>query len=317
MNRPTVAVSADKRANNDDDQASDGGVGRNTPVRRIQHLSELDGQFELVICDLWGVMHNGVTAHAGAIDALLKLREIGVATVFLSNAPRPRYHVRSLLLKMGVPRQLTDLLVTSGGLARDAVRDEYSGARLYHLGPDSDHNTVEGLSVDLVDHPDYAEVILATDLDFRDIEMHRSLLAGARDRGVPLLCANPDRVVHVGEDLYACAGAVADLYEDMGGVVQWFGKPMPEALLSCVDEAGLSAVAGDRVLMIGDSLQTDIAGADAAGFHSLFIAGGIHRGEWQATLAACKDSALAPSDFHEIYGNGKPVPDWLMHKLVW
>jgi len=287
------------------------------PIQHIQHLSDISPTLGLVICDLWGVMHNGITADPAAIDTITKLRAQGVASVFLSNAPRPRYHVRGLLVKMGMPKQLTDLIVTSGGLARDAVRAEFRGSKLYHLGPKEDHNTVEGLPVDLMDDPSDADVILATDLDFHDIKKHESLLSGARDRGVPLLCANPDRVVHVGDKLHACAGAVADLYSEMGGPVRWFGKPTPEALLSCVGEAGLSNIDNNRVLMIGDSLQTDIAGAHAAGFSSLLIAGGIHRGEWQATLAALNTGKLSIPNFHKIYGDGKPSPDWVMHSLAW
>ena len=311
------APNADKRARGDGAPSLSHDYNPSASVDHIQRLSEIDHPFDLVICDLWGVMHNGVTANIEAVEALMQLRENGVATVFLSNAPRPRYHVRNQLQSMGMPPQLTDLLVTSGGLARDAVRTEFQGAKLYHLGPGDDHNTVEGLPVDLVDHPDQAEVILATDLDFTDIEKHRALLSGACDHSVPLLCANPDRVVHVGEKLYACAGAVADLYTDMGGTVHWFGKPMPEALISCVSEAGLQEVDGDRVLMIGDSLQTDIAGAAAAGFHSLFIAGGIHRDEWATTLDILNGNQLSAQAFAQIYGNGKPMPNWIMHKLIW
>ena len=313
MDNQVVASNADKGA----DASADSGGDYRTPIRHIRRLSELVDKLDLVICDLWGVMHNGVTANADAIDGLLKLRENGVETVFLSNAPRPRYHVRNQLLAMGMPAQLTDRIVTSGGLARDAVRADFHGAKLYHLGPSNDHNTVEGLPVDLVDHPGKADVILATDLDFRDIDKHRKHLSGARDRSVPLLCANPDRVVHVGENLYVCAGAVADLYADMGGTVEWFGKPMPEALQSCIGEVGLPGIANDRVLMIGDSLQTDIAGADAAGFLSLLIAGGIHRGEWPSTVAALSNDEISRSAFRQIYGDGKPTPDWLMHSLVW
>ena len=286
-------------------------------IQHIQHLSDISAALDLVICDLWGVMHNGISADPVAIEAIEQLRAQGVASVFLSNAPRPRYYVREQLLTMGMPLHLTDLIVTSGGLARDAVRAEFYGSKLYHLGPVSDHNTVEGLPVDLVDHPDDADVILATDLDFREIEKHESLLSSARDCGVPLLCANPDRVVHVGEKLYACAGAVADLYVEMGGPVRWFGKPTPEALRSCLGEAELHTVDNNKVLMIGDSLQTDIAGAYAAGFRSLFIAGGIHRNEWRATMAALVEGKLPNPAFHKIYGEGKPAPDWVMHNLVW
>lgn len=288
-------------------------------VQHIDGLSEIAATLELVICDLWGVMHNGLQANALAVKAIQSLRQSGVASVFLSNAPRPRYHVRDQLVAMGVPADLTDYVVTSGGLARDAVREEFDGAKLYHLGPEGDRNTVDGLPIDEVTHPDFADVILATDLDFRDVEKHRHWLARACERSVPLLCANPDRVVHVGDKLYTCAGAVADLYEDMGGPVRWFGKPTPESLRTCVQERGLPPdTPGDKILMIGDSLQTDIAGALAAEFSSLFIAGGIHREEWPAIEQALdEDGALNPSAFEKLLGAAKPRPSFMMKNLIW
>lgn len=287
-------------------------------VRRIEGLHELAETIELVICDLWGVIHNGVSGIPTAIRSIEAARDAGIATVFLSNAPRPRYHVRDQLIGMGVPHSLTDFIVTSGGLARDAVRERYAGAALYHLGPESDRNTIEGLPVDEVSHPDMADVILATDLDYRNIDRHRDRLANACARGVPLLCANPDRVVHVGDRLYACAGAVADLYESMGGPVEWFGKPTPEALWSCVAERGLSpALTGNKVVMIGDSLQTDIAGAQAAGFSSLFVAGGIHREEWPDAKNRIQNKRLSKDAFHDVFGTGKPLPSSIIETLIW
>ena len=289
-----------------------------TAVHAIDGLREIADELSLVICDLWGVMHNGLQANPAAIEAITRVRDAGVASVFLSNAPRPRYHVREQLIRMGMPEALTDYIVTSGGLARDAVRDHYVSAKLYHLGPQGDRNTVEGLPVEEVSHPDDADVILATDLDFRDVEKHRDWLQNACERKVPLLCANPDRVVHVGEKLYTCAGAVADLYEAMGGPVEWFGKPTAESLHTCVTERDLTAdTSGDRIIMIGDSLQTDIAGAQAAGFKSLFIAGGIHRAEWPLVEEALDHGKLPLPAFHEIFGQAKPVPTYMMKFLEW
>ncbi len=289
------------------------------PVQHIKGLSEIAASLDLVICDLWGVMHNGLQANPMAVEAIQRLRESGVASVFLSNAPRPRYHVRDQLTAMGIPATLTDYVVTSGGLARDAVREDFDGAKLYHMGPEGDRNTVDGLPVEEVTHPDFADVIFATDLGFRDVENHRGWLAKAREKQVPLLCANPDRVVHVGDKLYTCAGAVADLYESMGGPVRWFGKPTPESLQTCVTERGLSPeTPGDKILMIGDSLQTDIAGAMAANCNSLFIAGGIHREEWPAIEQALDNNgALNPAAFDQLLGAGKPRPSFMMKNLVW
>jgi len=281
-------------------------------------LRELADEIDLIICDLWGVMHNGESPYVAAIDAMQSARRAGIKSVFLSNAPRPRSFVRAHLVAMGVPAPLTDFIVTSGGLARDEVRAKFAGRRLYHIGPASDHNTIEGLPVELVEHPDEAELILATDLDFARVEDHRPWLAGAVSRGVPFLCANPDRVVHVGDTLHLCAGAVADLYERMGGDVHWFGKPTATALTSCFGECDMDASVGnERVLMIGDSLQTDMAGAAAAGYRGLFISGGIHRDEIPELEAAAINGAVSVDQFRRIFGAGKAIPNAAMKQLVW
>ncbi len=287
-------------------------------VSLVGGLQEIVDNYDLIVCDLWGVIHNGITPYVSAVTAIRAARNKGLQTVFLSNAPRPRTHVRQHLLEMGVPEDLTDNVVTSGGLARDAVRAEFEGKRLYHLGPVGDRNTVEGLPVTEVDSPDEADVILATDMDYGRVEDHRSWLITAAAKKVPFLCANPDRVVHVGERLLQCAGAVADLYESMGGPVRWFGKPTPAALISCLVEGNMPAgTARERVLMIGDSLQTDMAGAQAAGFHGLFIAGGIHREEFPALVEAAEKGAIPVSVFQGLFGTRKAVPHAVMQQLVW
>jgi len=281
-------------------------------------LRELSSKLDLIICDLWGVMHNGQSPYVAAIDAILAARRAGIKTVFLSNAPRPRSFVRTHLIDMGLPEDLTDIVVTSGGLARDEVRAKFAGKRLYHIGPATDQNTIEGLPVILVDQPDDAEVILATDLDFPRVEDHRPWLAGPVSRGVPLLCANPDRVVHVGEKLHLCAGSVADLYARMGGEVHWFGKPTAQALVACLVESGMAEdMDPSRILMIGDSLQTDMAGAAAAGYRGLFIAGGIHREDVSELEAAAVGGALGVDRFKRIFGAGKAVPHAAMRQLSW
>lgn len=287
-------------------------------VSLVGGLQKIADNYDLIVCDLWGVIHNGITPYVSAVSAIRAARNKGIQTVFLSNAPRPRTHVRQHLLDMGVPEDLADNVVTSGGLARDAVRAEFEGKRLYHLGPIGDKNTVEGLPVTEVDSPDEADVILATDMDYGRVEDHRSWLITAAAKKVPFLCANPDRVVHVGERLLQCAGAVADLYESMGGPVRWFGKPTPAALVSCLVEGSMPAgTARDRVLMIGDSLQTDMAGAQAAGFHGLFIAGGIHREEFPALVEAALDGEVPVSVFQKLFGARKAVPHAVMQQLAW
>ena len=287
-------------------------------VSLISGIQELTDQLDLIICDLWGVMHDGIRLHASAVEAISAARKHGIKTVFLSNAPRPRSHVREHLISMGLPEDLTDLVVTSGGLARDEVREKFRGKKLYHLGPEGDRNTVEGLPVEEVLHPDDADVILATDLDYPDVEKHRAWLQRAAENRTPFLCANPDRIVHVGDKLYQCAGAVADVYDAMGGEVRWFGKPTAYALQSCLKECGLpDNTAKNRIMMIGDSLQTDMAGAAAAGYRGLFIAGGIHREEFPELERQAENGKVSVQQFRKIFGAGKAVPHAVMQQLNW
>ncbi|MFC3052440.1 TIGR01459 family HAD-type hydrolase [Kordiimonas pumila] len=287
-------------------------------VALIKGLQEMTEDLDLIICDLWGVMHNGISPFAAAVHAIESARNAGIQTVFLSNAPRPRTYVRSHLLEMGVPHSLTDYVVTSGGLARDEVRRSFVGKHLYHLGPETDRNTIADLPVTEVKTPAEADVIFATDLDFGRVEDHRGWLANAAQRKVPFLCANPDRVVHVGERLFQCAGAVADLYTTMGGEVRWFGKPTAYALKSCIKEVGLpESTPGNRILMIGDSLQTDMAGAYAAGYDGLFIAGGIHRAEYPKLLEKSVNGQVAVEEFQALFGAKKAVPHAVMNQLCW
>lgn len=285
-------------------------------------LSDLLDGIDLVISDLWGVLHDGLRLNPGACAALESARGAGVATVFLTNAPRPRWQVRDHLLAMGLNPTLADLVLSSGALARDEVRAHYDGARLYHMGPDSDQDTIDGLPVEQVATPEEADVILATDLDAMSLEDHRSHLAGPCARGVPLLCTNPDRVVHEGDRLILCAGAVGDLYADMGGPVLWYGKPRPEALHACVAAAGLTGMDPARALMVGDSLRTDVAGARAAGMRSLMVCGGLHRDD--VAPLGLFNAAGRPGKPHmtgEVFARTFPDaparPDGLIHQLRW
>jgi HAD superfamily hydrolase (TIGR01459 family) len=281
----------------------------------IESLDAIAGNYDLIICDLWGVMHDGIKLHADAARAIRRAREAGAATIFLSNAPRPRFYVREHLIDMGLDPELSDFIVTSGGLARDDVRDNFSGAKLYHMGPGSDRNTIDGLPVNEVKTLSEAGVIVATGLDYPSPDLHRAYLEEAATRRIPLLCANPDRVVHVGNQLFYCAGSVADLYAEMGGVVHWFGKPMVSAFEACIKEVGLAK--GAKALMIGDSLKTDIAGANAANMDSLLIASGLHREELLPNIGR---QSLSHAAFNEMFsgnnnGNQMPVPTAILSDL--
>ncbi|TDR93048.1 TIGR01459 family HAD-type hydrolase [Enterovirga rhinocerotis] len=264
----------------------------------ISGLASIVDRYDVLLCDIWGVLHDGVAAHAGAGKALSSARESGRHVILVSNAPRPGSSVIAMLDGMGVPTSAHDGIVTSGDLTR-AFLDERPGTKVVHIGPAHDRVLFDGLDIVMCD-VEHADIVICTDLVDELTETpedYREVLASIASRRLPLVCANPDIVVEHGDRLVWCAGSVARLYEEMGGEVIYFGKP--HALIYAEAIRRAEAISGraatkKRVLCIGDALHTDITGACAAGFDSLFIAGGIHAKELGAVNGAQPQlSALA------------------------
>ncbi|MGL4728347.1 MAG: TIGR01459 family HAD-type hydrolase [Bosea sp. (in: a-proteobacteria)] len=264
-------------------------------------------RYPVIISDVWGVVHDGITAHADACDALIKARAGGACVVLLSNFPGSGEMAARVLDAKGVPPGAWDGLVTSGDITRRRL--VASGVRrIFHIGSHGDDEVYDGLRLTLVGEEE-AQMVVATEL--RDYyteqpEEYRPLLKRLAARGLPFLCGNPDYVVHVGEDLLPCAGALALIYEELGGEVFWAGKPHRPAFEAALAEAarlrGKPASADERVLMIGDTVRTDLAGAAACGFDALFVIGGVHRDETMpggvinedAVRALCEAAGLKP-----------------------
>ncbi|WP_420103424.1 TIGR01459 family HAD-type hydrolase [Bosea sp. (in: a-proteobacteria)] len=250
----------------------------------LERAGDLLARYEVLVSDVWGVVHDGLWALEPACTALTAFRERGGAVVLLSNAPGPSQQVAGVLDAKRVPRGCWDRLVTSGDVTRALIAQSHH-KRVYHIGWHSDLSVFEGLGVELVGAEE-ADIVVATELnDYRTEtpEQYRPLLAGFAARGLPFICGNPDLVVHVGEDLLPCAGALATIYEELGGSVAWAGKPYRPAydlaLAAAAETRGGRPVDPAKVLVIGDAVRTDLAGARLMGFDSLFIAGGIHRDE--------------------------------------
>jgi HAD superfamily hydrolase (TIGR01459 family) len=250
----------------------------------LKRAGDLLTRYDVLISDVWGVVHDGLWALEPACDALMAFRERGGTVALLSNAPGPSQQVAGLLDAKRVPREAWDRLVTSGDVTRALIAQSHH-KRAYHIGWQSDRAVFEGLDVELVDE-ERADIVVATELnDYRTEtpEQYRPLLERFARRGLPFVCGNPDLVVHVGEDLLPCAGALATIYEQLGGSVAWAGKPYRPAydlaLAAAADARGGRSVEPGKVLVIGDAVRTDLAGARLMGFDSLFIAGGIHRDE--------------------------------------
>ena len=250
----------------------------------LKQAGALLARYDVLISDVWGVVHDGLWALEPACTALTAFRERGGAVVLLSNAPGPSQQVAKLLDAKRVPRTAWDRLVTSGDVTRALIAESHH-KRVYHIGWQSDRAVFEGLDVELVDG-EQADIVVATELnDYRTEtpEQYRPLLSRFAARGLPFVCGNPDLVVHVGEDLLPCAGSLATIYEELGGSVAWAGKPYRPAydlaLAAAAEARGGRPVEASKVLVIGDAVRTDLAGARLMGFDSLFIAGGIHRDE--------------------------------------
>lgn len=279
----------------------------------LEGLSEVAGEYDALICDVWGVLHDGRSAHIDAIDALRRFRNARGPVVLLSNAPRPVAVLEKQFAHFGVPADCYDAIVTSGVATRAALAERAKGSELpiWHIGPERDRGVFEGLPITCVGLEE-AEVVLCTGLfddDTESPEDYREQLEAAKARGLVLLCANPDIVVQRGGKLIWCAGAVAREYEQLGGRAIYYGKP--HSPIYRMTLAAAQRAVGQRVsrpLAAGDGLETDIAGANRAGIDALFIADGIH-GEHTPEFAADKLQL-----FFAAYGVSARA---VMRKLVW
>jgi HAD superfamily hydrolase (TIGR01459 family) len=281
--------------------------------RILTGLSEIANGYDALVCDVWGVLHDGKSAHAGAVAALKRFRANHGPVVLLTNAPRPVSALEEQFVRFGVPADCYDAIVTSGVAAREALAERSGGRMLpiLHIGPERDRGVFEGLPIACVGL-EQASVVLCTGLFDDDNETpgdYADMLAGMKARGLALLCANPDIVVQRGGRLVFCAGSIARAYERTGGDVIYFGKPHAPIYRPVLDAA--RAVARHpikRPLAIGDGVETDIAGANRAGIDALFIADGIH-GE--------QIPAFTPQAMKQFFDENHVTASAVMRTLVW
>jgi len=247
------------------------------PPVLISGLGAIAGDYDALICDVWGVLHDGVRAYPIAVEALMRFRQTRGPVVLLSNAPRPSAGVATMLRHMGVPDDAYDAIVTSGGASReDLIARAHGGnLKLMHIGPERDEPLFEGLDITLVG-PEGADVVLCTGLFDDDTETpddYAGTLAKLKARDLTMICANPDIMVPRGGVLIHCAGGIARAYEKIGGKVVYYGKPHPAIYATAFAATG----GATRVLVAGDALETDMAGANAVGLDALFVAHGLHK----------------------------------------
>ncbi len=281
-------------------------------AHRILTLGEITDGFDVILSDVWGVLHNGVSAFPDAAVALREARKAGKTVVLITNSPRPAPGVIAQLRVLGVPDEAYDRIITSGDVTRGLIAE--GPKKVFLLGPERDMPLLEGLDVECVGEAETESVVCTGffDDETETPEDYTEMLKGFIARKVPMICANPDLVVERGERIIPCAGAMAAYYEQLGGEVRIAGKPHAPIYGACLAAARevRGAFAKDRVLAIGDGMPTDVKGAIASGLNLLYISGGIHAAEY--TLNGQTDEALLNA---YLKGQGA-APGWWMPRLA-
>jgi HAD superfamily hydrolase (TIGR01459 family) len=289
-------------------------VSMNAPIL-TESFAALAPRYDAILSDVWGVIHNGVSAFPEASDALTRFRQKGGAVSLISNAPRPGDQVIRMLDRMGVPKSAYDGIVTSGDVSRDYV-GKHPGEPVLLIGPERDHSIFTGLDAPFVEL-DQARYVVCTGLYDDEVETpddYADLLGKIRQRNLFMLCANPDIVVERGDKLVYCAGALADRYKELGGEVYYAGKPHKPLYDLALAEIGRARGAMpplERVLAIGDSVRTDLAGAINLGVDCLFLTAGIHAEELGHRDDPNLDTLAA------IFRKAGHMPKAVARKLAW
>jgi HAD superfamily hydrolase (TIGR01459 family) len=283
-----------------------------TALQFANRLRDLVSGVDVVLSDIWGVVHNGLVAFPEACEALCCFRNQGGTVILITNAPRPADSVQRQLRRLGVADETYDAIVSSGDLTRHFVAD-HAGQKVFWLGPERDNSIYRGLDPVLapLEQADYIVCTGPFDDETESAEDYRTMMMRAHARKLPLICANPDIVVERGDRLVYCAGAIAELYRELGGDVIFYGKPHRP-----IYERAMALAAGrlghatplDRVLAIGDSVRTDLAGARGFGIDCLFVTRGIHAEDFEGL------DQLDPAAVKELFGH---PPKALTRGLRW
>jgi HAD superfamily hydrolase (TIGR01459 family) len=281
----------------------------------VGHFSEIAADYDVLLCDVWGVIHNGIAAFPAACDALVRARARGGMVVLVTNSPRPSAVVAGQLDTLDVPRETYDAIVSSGDITRGVIEGR-KGQSLFHLGPKRDESIFTGLNVKYaaLDRADYVVCSGLEDDERETPDDYRSRLELMLKRKLFMVCGNPDAVVERGDKLVYCAGAIADLYATMGGDVLYAGKPhrpIYDLALAKAKAAMGRAITRERVLAVGDSVRTDLKGAHNVGIDFLFVTSGIHDEELGGYE---QKDALA---LKTIFADQGDIPIAVMRHLLW
>ena len=268
-------------------------------MKKLNHLAEIYRSYDTFIIDLWGVVHDGVKLNLKAVEAIENLIENKKKVIFLTNAPRPCSIVKQYLLNLGMKENLLKNIMSSGEASMKALEKERFGKLFFHLGPNKDNEIFKNIKKNK-STIDQCEFILCTGLiegKEEDLEYHKNLLKKYISK--KLICTNPDLIVHKGEATQFCAGTIAKLFESIGGVSVYFGKPYKEIYQMCFTDK-------EKVITIGDNLNTDVRGANNMNVDCIFISNGVHRSEFKNE-----------SELQTLLSKYKVNANYYQLKLIW
>ena len=272
-------------------------------IKKIKNFQDIEDSYDALICDVWGVIHNGRELFEGVNDCLVKFRSKQKPVVLLSNAPRPSKYIERMLNQLGLDRKSFNEIVTSGDMTMSVLNESHYGSKCYHIGPDRDLNIFDGVNVSRVsfDEADFLFVTGLFDDETEDENSYSSILDEAKKRNLKLICANPDIVVQRGEKLIPCAGAIAKKYEEIGGKAINIGKPFSPIFDKAVNLIkGINENQNPRIIVIGDGLETDIKGANILKMDSLLVLGGLFASESERNIIeVLKKKNIFPSYYTE------------------
>ena len=279
--------------------------------KMIQGISDIWKDYDGYFVDLWGVIHDGSVLYPGVLACLQELQNLNKKVIFLSNAPRKSRFVSQRLEQLGISPNLYQGIVTSGDAAFDALKEQHLpnfGNKVFHVGPEKDRHMLEVEGLKEVEDFSKADFLLVTDTyEWREtLENYRPLLEKSLEKKIPLVCVNPDLIVHIEDEKMICGGTLADWYKDQGGHVVYHGKPHED-----VYDRALEMVKGidaRRIVCIGDSLRTDVSGALNKDLSVVLISGGIHRDDYRW------DKAGMPlkEDLEKLFQEHQKIPTYVL-----
>ncbi|WP_374369906.1 TIGR01459 family HAD-type hydrolase [Dongia sp.] len=285
-------------------------------IAYLDGLGAISDTIDLVIMDLWGCMHDGINVYPAALNTLHQLKAKGIPVALVSNAPRRTEIIRPRLRQLGITDDLYAGIYTSGEMIWQHLSTRYDpaygklGRRAYAIVADHDRSFFDGLDVTPTEDIADADFILAIGVENEHVTVmdFDPVLKKALARGLTLICANPDLMVHRGGIAEICAGAIADEYQRLGGDVLIEGKPYPGIYRRVIADFAIKDVT--RVIGVGDALRTDVAGAAGIGAKSLFIAGGIHQGD------LLREGRIDREVLDHLSAQG-PRPSYALPYLAW